>query len=214
MGDPELVFVGDIHEDKERVVRGYFKDLGLVKSELKGRQVLDVGSGQDCFFAKHCQEQGITNDVYSIDLQIDSNNEKDVVGDGVFLPFNDEVFDLVISENAIPSMFYSILCMKDMREMFRQSIDEMLRITKPGGEIRFYPVYFVRQKEERASSFEQSYSYSGSLFDVAFNFLEQKLGELKRMRSCKVELEEREQIEVFETDVTPVMVRIVKEGVS
>jgi len=185
------------HKDREWVIERYFEDLNLTESKLQGKRVLDIGSGEDCFFADYCREKGIA-DVYPIDLGLHGEGGQKVVATGVSLPFKDEMFDLVFSENAVPSCFYNFPGTEQMKEMSSRSIDEMLRVTKPGGEIRFYPIY------------KNWHDYSGSLFGVVFHFLRQKLEKLVQAGVCQIEFKESKPIDIYRIKRTPVMVRIIK----
>jgi ubiquinone/menaquinone biosynthesis C-methylase UbiE len=51
------------------------------------------------------------------------------------IPFQDEAFDLVISNAAIPNVFLGE-SQQIVKEKIKKSLFEMMRVTKPGGEIR------------------------------------------------------------------------------
>jgi len=52
----------------------YLRALNLDKDELKGKRIIDLGCG-DAEFVKTCIEEGITNDVYGIDITLPDTSD-------------------------------------------------------------------------------------------------------------------------------------------
>ncbi|MBI2639756.1 MAG: class I SAM-dependent methyltransferase [Candidatus Sungbacteria bacterium] len=111
-----------------RGLEEYLRDLHLTLEMLKGKKILDVGSGTRRF-AKELKESGVNAEVISVDpvfaspeeksrVQGDTSGklqemirntavpgvrEKTVAGVGEMLPFRDGTFDLVIADNSLPA---------------------------------------------------------------------------------------------------------------
>lgn len=121
--------------------------LGLKESQLQGKRILNVGAGND-FFGQTASEKGL--EVISLDCDYGSHPDltekwdffkrkycipKNVQAIGAVaekLPFRSGTFDYVISVHSIPKYSTSV-CNAGL------AIEEMVRVVKPGGEIRIYP---------------------------------------------------------------------------
>ena len=135
-------------EDK---FRQYMEELDLAPSDFD-KKILDVGSGASQF-AKWAKEHHVSNQIYSLEPLEDSlEKSKSTKGRAEDIPFQDESFDLVISSGAIPQIFSGVEYKKKMEEKIRQSLSEIVRVTRKGGEIRFGPIregkYWQRQFRE------------------------------------------------------------------
>ncbi len=110
----------------------YLEDLQLSKEDLS-KKILDVGGGS-AQFAKWAKENNVNSNIFSLDPVANMQERtKGVQGQAEAIPFQDNSFDLVVSDCAIPNVF---LEEKDVKEKVRASLFEMVRVTKPGGEIR------------------------------------------------------------------------------
>lgn len=132
----------------ETTYREYVTELKLSQEDLQ-RHILDVGARMGDF-ATEAKKRGY-GDIVSADILHPNDqgfeSEKPygagqfVVGDALQLPFKDNEFDLVLSIYAIPVM----LDHRTMREETVQAILEMLRTTKPGGEVRLAGVAILEK---------------------------------------------------------------------
>lgn len=144
-----------------RSAEEYFRELGIPKEFLRGKKILDIGSGLnqfaqdlkpenldltsiDAFYALTPEQreevfEDLTPDNFKIlkkDLERITAEEKDshlVGGRAESLPFQDEVFDVVLAEYSMPHYAESF---EQMREFFF----EVARVLKSGGEARIYPM--------------------------------------------------------------------------
>jgi len=119
--------------DKEAATR--LQSVGLIYDHLVHRRSLDVGSGS-CSIGWAAQLREI--DVLSVDNESNYDNYFTfahrvpyVQGDARALPLANEKFDLAFSTMGPP-----MTGMKTTQDV-RRSIDEVLRVLKPGGEFRF-----------------------------------------------------------------------------
>jgi len=121
-------------ETDEEVFRAYMDDVQLSPEDFD-KKILDVGSGMGQF-AKWAKEHNISSEIYSLEpKQISEENEKSVRGFAEAIPFHNGEFDLVISNASIPNVFLG-----EKKEVLKwkiqASLSELMRVTKPGGEIR------------------------------------------------------------------------------
>ncbi|MBI3335689.1 MAG: class I SAM-dependent methyltransferase [Candidatus Portnoybacteria bacterium] len=136
-----------ISKEREQTFKQYIEGLRLTPDDFS-KKILDVGSGS-AEFAKWAKDHQVSSEIYSIDPQNVPQDvakfqerEKAVKGMVQMLPFQDESFDLVVSHAAIPNIFWQRVDRRKRRireateRTIRQSIEEMLRVTKRGGEVR------------------------------------------------------------------------------
>ncbi|MDD5710796.1 MAG: class I SAM-dependent methyltransferase [Candidatus Colwellbacteria bacterium] len=138
-----------------------FEDLGISLEFLKGKKILDIGSGLNQF-AQDLKQEHL--DLTSIDMfyaltpeerkkvfsELSPENfetvktsldrmaikDKDshlVGGRAESLPFLDETFDVVLAEYSMPHY-------AENRESMRDFFFEVARVLKPGGEAHIYPM--------------------------------------------------------------------------
>ncbi|OGN07276.1 MAG: hypothetical protein A2750_03085 [Candidatus Yanofskybacteria bacterium RIFCSPHIGHO2_01_FULL_45_42] len=142
------------HEKKERV-KFILGDLGLKWDDLRGKRVLDIGSGL-AQLARVANREGIS--IISSDPYL-WGHEKEVSKEGLkkltegvpfvkasadLLPFPSETFDVATSHAAPPLV--GVNTEADVGLV----IDEVYRVLKNGGEFRFGPGYlptYVFDKE-------------------------------------------------------------------
>ncbi len=129
-------------------------ELKLKEQDLKNKVILDVGSGGGGFAAGVKERPELDSRVISLDpnynLETLSEENADLIKDSLQelkseqlpavtglsqeLPFKDESVDLIVSNHAVPWHI------SDNSEKISKSIEEMVRVLKPGGEIRLNPI--------------------------------------------------------------------------
>lgn len=148
-----------IPSEKEVKFNQYINEFNLNVEELKGKKVLDIGSGNNPVFVSQCLERGITQDIYGIDLDVFFSDfeyyseegrrmypKKEVLASEAkkhylqakaeSLPFKLNSFDLILMRAVIyPEM--------DLDKVFYQ----VSLVLKPGAEFKIFPVF--RESEER-----------------------------------------------------------------
>jgi len=121
------------HTDEE-VFQNYMEDLKLSPEDFD-KKILDVGSGSSQF-AKWAKEHNVNSQIFSLEPKQESQEKtKSVRGMAEAMPFQDEAFDLVISNASIPNVFLGE-SQEIVDEKLKNSLSELMRVTKPGGEIR------------------------------------------------------------------------------
>lgn len=133
----------------EETFRHYFEDLRLTPEDFKKR-ILDVGAG-GAEFAKWAKEHGIANEIYSLDQREEEITErgKSVAALAEKIPFRDGSFDLVVSIFAIPNIYLDEEGTDIIREKVKDSLNEMIRVLRPGGEIRLAGVLMGEKYKSR-----------------------------------------------------------------
>ncbi|MBI2631083.1 methyltransferase domain-containing protein [Candidatus Nomurabacteria bacterium] len=122
----------NFEDDGQAYFERYMRDLGLSKEDLS-KKILDVGSNTGDF-ANWAKQNNVSGNIFSLEPWAISNERtKSVRARAEAIPFKDNSFDFVVSDCAIPNIF---LGEKDVKEKVYGSLFEMLRVTKPGGEIR------------------------------------------------------------------------------
>lgn len=126
-------------EEQEWNFQRYLKSLDLKKDDLINRKILDLGCGEGEFI-KFCLGQGISTDVYGLDIQL----EKEEINIGFrkyFLKgnFEEELpikeLDYIISVSAVDAP-HSEEVEKDLRKILVLA----LMAIKHNGEIRIFPI--------------------------------------------------------------------------
>ncbi|MBI2120881.1 MAG: class I SAM-dependent methyltransferase [Parcubacteria group bacterium] len=129
-------------------------ELGIIREDLKGKIILDIGSGGAGFAEGVKQNKELKSRVISLDpnynLETLSEENRDLMRNAVkeinkegldavaglseSLPFKNESFDLIISNHAVPWHI------AEDAEKVTKSIKEIIRTLKPGGEVKLHPV--------------------------------------------------------------------------
>lgn len=126
--------------------------LSLSEDQLVGKHILDIGAGFGVF-AVGLKRSGFVANIVNLDRNYGSPivgnpppHIPAVIADARMLPFEDDKFDLTLSNACAPILFLT-----DEDESYESryisaqaSLREMLRVTRPGGEIRvsFTPSLF------------------------------------------------------------------------
>lgn len=127
----------------------YRELLGLPPDkELKGKLILDIGSGTKEIFSKEASKKGIK--VVSLSPQLSVNwarkllknnfidwwrwRGRSVAGIAQELPFKDDVFDAEVSLAGVPGYLPSFT------SEYRAAFKEIVRTLKPGGTAYLYPI--------------------------------------------------------------------------
>lgn len=126
---------GEVTNDQ--VAATYLNELGLNWEDLKGKKILDLGSGL-AWFAQAAKSKDV--DVVSMDGHPEwwpefNGPPRDVpflVGDARQMPFGDETFDMIVSRAFVQAVAAKT---NDLVSV----INEAKRVLKPGGEFRFGP---------------------------------------------------------------------------
>lgn len=121
----------------------YKEDLSnllLKASDLAGKRVLDIGSGYGGL-GDYLRFLNLDCEVVNLDKRrfatfLDSQS---VTGTAYRLPFQNNVFDVVVSSGCIPILCVNKLTTQDqVKRNARQALKEAFRVTKPGGKIRMH----------------------------------------------------------------------------
>ena len=140
----------------DRSMERYNELLGISIEELKGKTVLDLGSGLTERFAKEMVTKGVN--VVSVNPDLTSKFSRDLIKPerleelkrrwgfaktkresvaaiGQNLPFHDEVFD------AVTSLYAISLYLPEEHDEWRAAFNELLRVLKPGGRAYVAPFF-------------------------------------------------------------------------
>lgn len=136
--------------DEGEVVREYLDDLGLSFGALKGKRILDIGTGGGEFVrsvnVRGGQATGIDtqNALRPQDESMSAKGDLFVIGNAERLPFPDSSFDFVLSHAAVPNIVSSrsVKGDTDIEKQTRRiaALREMLRVVTEEGEVRCAPV--------------------------------------------------------------------------
>lgn len=159
LGDVELkkIFLNVFDEDSlnaklRNIIERQMKDLELFGLELSGKRSLNIGANMP-IFDKYLSLANKDVDAVAMDSISEDENLKlhspYVIAVSTELPFPNNSFDLIISHAAIPHSyaqkyddeeltdFLSGIPDSDFRRIaIRTSLEEALRVLKPGGQIR------------------------------------------------------------------------------
>ena len=131
----------------DRSLKEYRNLLGLSLKQLKGKNILDLGSGYLQSFARDLERRIPETKVTCLDASLKECdawrraklNEKQtehksklVAGSFIKLPFKDASFDIIVSLFGTPFYLSSFVNVK-------KSLEEIIRVLKSGGEARIFP---------------------------------------------------------------------------
>ena len=149
-------------QSNERSLKTYEGYLGFKRDDLKGKTVLDLGSGKTELFSRSVRDNGINTNVISLnpDYSLEKSRQsikekadwgkKSVAAIGQELPFRDEFFDKILAVYSVAS-FSNPHKEIGNPEAAEKWVSEIVRVLKPGGEARLAPINSFNKKniEER-----------------------------------------------------------------
>ena len=137
----------------DRSLASYKEFLGLPIEDLRGKLVLDIGSGYSGRFAREAAKEGINVIAFNPELKsglaIQGLNKKvlpgildkvkvekinAVAGIAQEMPFKDNSFDAEVALFSVPH------CMPKYKSEYKLMFDEILRTLKPGGQAFIFPM--------------------------------------------------------------------------
>ena len=129
-------------------VEKYLEYMGIGIDDLRGKFILDVGAGYagfaiECIVEDIAKVVSLERDPDRCSLQQLRWHEKSIPvigGRSQKLPFRDEIFDLVVSHLAVPMLSK---CKEDAQD----TLEEMCRVVKPGGEVRIVATFIYEPGE-------------------------------------------------------------------
>ncbi|MGA3150628.1 MAG: class I SAM-dependent methyltransferase [Candidatus Saccharimonadales bacterium] len=142
-----------------RGISDYREHLGIELEDLRGKRILDVGAGFS-IFAREAKEHGAEtislepqDPTQRLDMMPEDKAEfrkalsRGEIVPGIVqeLPFEDGSFDRVFAVLSVP---YYLPRVESERIL---AFDEMVRVLKPGGEIRIFPTQIGGGKPESVS---------------------------------------------------------------
>jgi len=133
-------------------VQEQLENFGLKPEQITG-DVLDIGAGEGEFAKNFKNKDGVK--IVSIDKFVEEDeNSEVIVCDVRELPFDDEAFDLVLSHASIPNVFinmyseeFSEVSKREMKKALDKTFNQIIRVLKPGGEIRLSPIRIAENYE-------------------------------------------------------------------
>lgn len=140
----------------DRSLKEYLELLDLNIEELKGKKILDLGSGKLQRFPRELlQKIEDKAEVVGLDITLKEEERRKEIKEAqpylynsdklgliaasfLQLPFQDNSFDLVLSLYGMP-LYLTSEDEKKSKENIRRSVMEILRVLKPEGEARIFP---------------------------------------------------------------------------
>lgn len=126
-----------LSEEEALTLAQYLFNLDLDINDLIGKKVLDVGSWEG-EFKTAMLKLGKLGDLHVNFDRYKYSESVDVVGRAENLPFADDSMDLVIAHCSVPVITATSGNYQEIPGILR----EMMRVVRPGGKIRAYPVAY------------------------------------------------------------------------
>ncbi len=153
----------------------YLLHLNLRISDLKNKNILDIGCGWGAFKRMSAKFKIFKNCV-NLDRLINRYNP-DVLAKSEALPFKDNVFDLVLANCSVPIMTATEAKRFDLISV---EISEMIRVTKIGGIIKIYPI----KSDDFKGAGDKYNALKDKMWEAAYKEL-QKLYKIKKFSQIK-----------------------------
>jgi SAM-dependent methyltransferase len=125
---------------REQAFNRYIEGLGLDESEIRGKKILDLGSGEG-EFVKYLIEKEITPEAYGIDAGLDESALEDKFKSHLIqgnfekdLPIKN--LDYIVSVGAVSNGIWDGKEVMDIRRIMEKSLASL----KENGEIRIFPI--------------------------------------------------------------------------
>lgn len=162
----------------------YEEMLGFNRKDLAGKDILDLGAGPESKFSKQLSDSGIKSNVVSLspDFKTDTYRKgvnqshpegTHIAAIGQQLPFKNESFDVIVSQNVIDWL--------PSRGDFIALLKEVGRVLRPGGKAILGPL--AHDDAEYASySMKFSNEIMHALNEVNVAYTEEKLPEKYKQR--------------------------------
>ncbi|MHC4397925.1 MAG: methyltransferase domain-containing protein, partial [Planctomycetota bacterium] len=131
----------------ESTYQRHLKSLNLTAEKLQDKKVLDIGCGEEGYFVKSLIDEGVTDDVYGLDMRKvedpdDRYKRHFIQGDMLQeIPVKD--CDLAVSVGAMTVTKFS-----ESKSSIRTMIKNTLGAVKPGGEARIFPLQKASRQDE------------------------------------------------------------------
>jgi len=125
---------------RERTFKRYMDGLGLDEETMRGKKILDLGSGEGEFI-QSLIEKGIAPEAYGIDVQVDENLVENKLK-GHLLQGNFEEglpvrnVDYIVSVGAVSNGVWGGEEVMNIKRIIKKSLASL----KKDGEIRIYPI--------------------------------------------------------------------------
>lgn len=141
----------EILSHKENYVKRQLKSLELTTADLKGKRVLELGSGRG-ELNNHLRKEGIDAVGFEININDIKKNPEGVniqAEASANFPFKDNYFDHVITHMGPPMLagiysgYVEEATEKDwdlFHKELKHTISEIIRVLKPGGKVKIYPL--------------------------------------------------------------------------
>lgn len=169
----------------EAAFQRYVEDLRLQPEDFD-KKILDVGAGAGRF-AKWAKEHNVSSEIYSLEPARErlENHTNAVQGFAEAIPFNSNSFELVVSEGAIPNIYGLENDAFTTKEKIESSFNEMIRVLKPGGEIRLARVIISEYDEPHKNLAEG---------------INEALNKIRERNNCEIEMEHVPVDDIYENE--------------
>ena len=185
----------------ERGIEKYEKLLGVSMAELKGKLVLDIGSGPNEIFSKEAKKKGVKVISLSPELKHEDIREmsrgsfldtfyaggkqrKSVAGIVQELPFQNEAFDAEVS------LYGGIHYLPLLESEYRLALSEIIRTLRPGGAAYLFPVNIEADDKDAFMKFLEGFS---SQADIQIDFIEKSSSARPNLNLYKIVLVKKQK---------------------